>query len=547
MTQAACLAWPFRTGTVPDPLPSAEQVGNKAHHLMRMARLGLPVPPGFVLSTELCRRHATGGDSALAGLPDLLREEVRELARVTGRELGSARRPLLLSVRSGAAVSMPGMMETILNVGLNPSSLRGLVRLTGNPRLAADCWRRLVEQYATVVHGCPTEPFALALRAMLARAAVERESDLDFESLEALGADATDAFVQLTGERFPEDPLVQLESAVRAVLRSWEGAKAREYRKLRGIADDMGTAVTVQAMVFGNAGGASGSGVGFTRDPATGARRFYLDFALNAQGEDVVSGRHATGSTDVSMAAIPGLAAELSVLGSRLEAEFHDMQDFEFTVEDGKCWLLQARSGQRTPLASLRIALDLADEGLIEPSVALARIGGIDLAQLEITSLDVPPGEDPLAMAVPASAGVAVGIAMLDPERAIRAVEGGSHVILLRAEPSTDDIKALHACEALLTASGARTSHASVVARQLGKVCLVGCRALTLLPDGRRFRLGAETLSEGMTLSLDGESGAVYRGSLPVRRGRPEELLGRLAALRDRAATPAGSEGGRGA
>ena len=367
----------------PKQLPTKDTVGSKAHNLMRLAGCGLPVPPAFVLGTGICRDFLKRGSKALDGLDQILERELQHLGARTGRLLGDAKRPLLLSVRSGAAISMPGMMETVLNVGLTEATLRALIRMIGNPRLAHDCRRRLVQQYGEVVHGIAPERFEKRLEAVLAELEATDVDELGASGLRRIAAAFEEEFESANGKPFPSDPNLQLEAAIEAVFRSWAGARAKSYRKLNRIPEDLGTAVIVQAMVFGNLGPDSGSGVGFTRNPSDGSNELYVDYLSNAQGEDVVSGRRrAMGLADLERRAP---AAHRALIDARalLEREFRDVQDFEFTVEDGRLFLLQSRTGKRTPLAALRIAHDLAEEGLISAAEALERLQSIDLAAIE--------------------------------------------------------------------------------------------------------------------------------------------------------------------
>lgn len=514
----------YRIGASTRELPDRSEVGNKALNLMIMARAGLPTPPGFVLGTELCRAYMRSGRRVLAGLDAVLRHELETLQQQTGRRFGDARRPLLVSVRSGAAVSMPGMMETVLNVGLNSETLSGLRRLTGNPRLALDCRRRFIEQYGEVVHAIEPRRFEEVVAAELSVANAASCSELDTQSLRAIVAGHEDAFEEAAGERFPEEPMAQLMATIEAVLQSWSSERAKAYRALNGIPDDAGTATLIQAMVFGNAGPSSGSGVGFTRNPADGSDALYVDYLANAQGEDVVAGRrNALGAEQLQRRA-PRVYDELASHKEVLEKTFGDMQDFEFTVEDGKLFLLQARSGKRTPLAALRIARDLVAGGIVAPRVALDRLSGIDLQHIEYSAFVVPEGAVPIGHAVSAGTGVAVGAAVFDPAR-VKEVKRGGSVILLRENAETADIAAIAEADALITARGARTSHAAVVARQLGKVCLVACVNLNIDASGRSCRIGDTTVREGDILSVDGVSGAVYAGQLEIRRARPTELV----------------------
>ena len=509
------------------PLPKggAEEVGNKAWNLMRMAAAGLLVPAAFVLPTVWCRRvRAQSEDSGFEGT---LSSGIATLETATGLGFGSPRRPLLVSVRSGAAVSMPGMMETVLNIGMNSETVEGLIGCTGNPRLAWDCYRRLVQGYAAVVQGLPRGAFDELVAGALARAGVEAERELDYDNLRRLTSDFLDRFRELAGIPFPDDPREQLRRATVAVFRSWDAPKAVTYREANGIGHDGGTAATVQRMVFGNAGGSSGAGVAFTRNPATGAPELYLDFEFNAQGEDVVAGRLIAHGERRLRRTLPSVWAQLEEAGHKLEALFHDAQDFEFSLQSGMLYLLQSRSAKRTPWATLRIAVDQVDEGLISPSEALSRLAQVNLGSVVRTRL-ADPTIAPLAHALVAGIGVASGAIALDSETAIRMAHAERPVILVRRETDAADISGMMSATGILTAAGSRTSHAAVVARQLGKVCLVGCPNLEIDLRQRFCRIGGKTMREGEFLSLDGNHGGVYAGKLEVVTERPERELARI-------------------
>ncbi len=511
---------------------SPAEVGAKAYNLMRMDAAGLPVPPAFVLGTDFCRAFFADPEHLLEQLPELLAANMRRLENACSGSFGGRRRPLLVSVRSGAPVSMPGMMESILNVGLNDATVHGLIRQSGNPRLGWDSYRRLVESYANVVHGLSPAGFEHLAREFVDPDLFPDVSDLDAPALRQLTADCLQHMREESGHAFPQDPMDQLCAAVAAVFRSWRSPKAEEYRRLNGIDGDIGTAVTVQVMVFGNAGGTSGSGVGFTRDPATGKDELYIDFLFNAQGEDVVAGRRPVTDTLRLPGVMPEVHARLVAMKPLLEAEFGDMQDFEFTVEDGELYMLQTRTAKRTPWAALHVAVDLVEQGLIEPAVALARLAYLDADSLQRVSVVAESGAAALARAIPASIGVAVGEIALDEARARAVAEAGRPVILVREAIATEDIGALAVAEGILTATGGRTSHAAVVARQMGKVCLVGCDELRIDLDARCCEIGGRALREGETLSLDGNGGAVHAGRLEVRRNSPTRALERVAAWR---------------
>ena len=505
-------------------------VGVKAANLMRMAAAGLDVPPGFVLSADVCADYYASGGHLHQDVAVLVARGVAHIEQATGLHFGARRRPLLVSVRSGAAVSMPGMLDTILDVGLCDDTLPGLLRSTGDPVFVWDSYRRLVASYAEVVEGCPAAAFAVVTDDALHRHGVPAASELDVAAQREIVGHLQDIYQSLANRPFPQDPMQQLLGAVEAVLRSWNSHRAVEYRRLEGLTSLAGTAVTVQAMVFGNLGVTSGSGVGFTRDPATGEDRLYIDFLLNSQGEDVVGGRHDVRDPDPLIAAIPGLAHKLQTVRRTLEAVFGDAQDFEFTVEDGNLWLLQTRAAKRTPWAALHIACALVDEGLIDQSTALERLRPYDLER--VTRFTLAPNSDTKSIgeAVPASTGVASGRIALDVETALHYGHQGDPVTLVREEASTEDIAALALCCGLLTARGARTSHAAVVARQLAIVCLVNCLDLVIDLRTRSLRIGGSQLREGDTITIDGANGRIYVGALELVKERPAELINRVGA-----------------
>lgn len=523
-------------------LPGAREAGNpaemgfKAFNLARMAQLGLKVPEAIVLGTAICRdflRHPARSRSALH---DLLIEMLRRLETASRLVFGGARKPLLVSVRSGAPVSMPGMMDTLLNIGLCDATIHGFMRLTGNPRLAWDSYRRLVQQFAEVVHGADAAPFRAALDASLREAGAEAARELDFRQLAQLAREYLALFQDLTGQAFPQDPMAQLEAAIAAVFASWKSERATEYRRLNGLSESLGTAVTVQRMVFGNAGGTSGAGVAFTRDPAGGESRLYVDFLFNSQGEDVVSGRFRTDDAARLRTALPEVWSRLESVRTALEAEFRDVQEFEFTVQDGELFLLQTRSGKRTSWAALAIAVDQVREGLIDPAEALARLDGLDLERLERQRL--APGQEAVVLArgLPAGLGLAGGAIALDSPTAQRYAAAGRAPLLVREDALTDDLAGLAVCAGLLTARGSRTAHAAVVARQLGKPCLVDCGQLAIDTVARTVALGGRTLREGDALWIDAEAGLVFAQEPVFVVDKPSEALAAVAAWRRDAA-----------
>lgn len=502
----------------------AAEVGNKAWNLMRMADAGLPVPPAFVLPTHWCGRR-----NAETALYAALEAGIAQIEAATALDFGGTRHPLLVSVRSGAAVSMPGMMETVLDVGLNADTVEALIRMTGNPRLAWDSYRRLVQGYAEVVAGLPTAPFDALVDAALAQVDAETERDLDHRDLRALTHAMLACYQALAGAAFPSDPHVQLVNAVAAVFRSWDAPKAASYRRINQIDDSAGTAVTVQTMVYGNAGGASGAGVGFTRNPATGANELYFDFQFNAQGEDVVAGRQKLNDNERLRDTLPAVWAQLESFRRALETLFGDAQDFEFTVQSGQLLLLQTRTAKRTDWAALEIGVALVNEGLITPAEALKRLDSIEMAQVTRTrfATPVPPI---LATAQVASIGVASGTIALDSDTVKRFADAGTPAILVRQATETSDIDGMALAAGILTATGGRTSHAAVVARQLGKVCLVGCSDLVVDMAKRQCRIGTMWLAEGDELSLDGNNGTIHPGRLEVLAECPENALAQIAA-----------------
>lgn len=445
-------------GLAPGPAASAATMGSKSYGLARLARLGLPVPPAFVLGTALCRDYFAAGRRLPDDARELIAAGLGRLAEASGRQFGAERAPLLVSVRSGAAVSMPGMMETLLNVGLTERNLHGLLRATGNPRQARDCYRRLVRDFSEVVFGASAEPFDALVAQHCVAQGVSSARELDTAALARIDEESLDIAFSETGHAFPQSSLEQLMLAVEAVFRSWASDKAGHYRHINGIDETLGTAVTVQAMVFGNAGATSGAGVGFTRDPATGEDGLYLDFLFNAQGEDVVSGRHSIEDTACLPRRLPQIAAELRRTRDMLEAEFHDMQDFEFTIENGRLYLLQTRAGQRTPWAAVRIAAEMLRDGRITPIEARAQLKDLPIERIERTRLATAAAEPPLATAVSAAIGVAAGEIVFDPKRAAELGGAGRPVILARADIRTADIEGIAAAQGVLTAVGGRTS-----------------------------------------------------------------------------------------
>ncbi|MFJ4759165.1 pyruvate, phosphate dikinase [Streptomyces sp. NPDC088763] len=494
----------------------ADLLGGKGSNLAEMTRLGLPVPPGFTLTTEACRAFLKTG-SEPEGLWDEVSAHLSALEASTGRSLGQLDDPLLLSVRSGAKFSMPGMMETILDIGLNDGSVLGLAKVSGSERFAWDSYRRLVQMFGSTVMGVDSSRFERSLALLKELRGVQDDVHLTARDLAELVETYKKLILQETGDHFPQSPAEQLRRAVLAVFESWNGERACLYRRREHMADDLGTAVNVQRMVFGNLGADSGSGVAFTRDPATGRSGLYGDYLPDAQGEDVVAGIRNT----VPLAELERLDAdsyeELRTHMHTLERHYRDLCDIEFTIERGTLWMLQTRVGKRTAEAAFVLAAELADEGLITPDEALARVSGESLARLMFPRFDNSATGTALAHGVPASPGAAVGTVVFDSAQAVRRATAGEKVILVRQETTPDDLPGMIAAQAVLTSRGGKTSHAAVVARGMGKVCVCGAEELTVDTEARRFTAADGTVvEEGTVVSVDGSAGAVYAGSVPL-------------------------------
>ena len=491
------------------------ELGGKGANLAEMTNLGVPVPPGFTIASWRCLEYlrARAVDPALRAEVD---RNVARLEETTGRGLGDAANPLLVSVRSGAAASMPGMMETILNLGLNDRTVEGLARQSGSARFAYDSYRRFLQMYGDVVLGVPARDFEHLLRAKRLTAGVETDAELSEDALRNLVEEYKALVRSVTGREFPMDPQAQLWGATEAVWNSWTLKKAVDYRRVNSIPEDMGTAVNIVAMVFGNLGDDSGTGVAFTRDPSTGERRFYGEFLVNAQGEDVVAGTRDPLVIDEMAQRLPGAYAELLATQDRLERHYRDMQDLEFTVERGKLYLLQTRTGKRTAAAAVRIAREMVDEGLITPHEGVLRVQPSQLDQLLHPIIDPSARAVPLCTGLPASPGAASGQAVFDPDVAEARAAGGDAVILVREETTPDDFHGIVAARAVLTARGGMTSHAAVVARGMGKCAVVGVREMQVDVAERHFTVGETVVREGDWITLDGATGRVFVGDLPT-------------------------------
>ena len=518
---------------------SADEIGSKAAGLARIAACGVPVPPAFVLPISLCAGSNAGDPDAVRELDDGLRQGIAFLESTSGRRFGDRRAPLLVSVRSGAARSMPGMMDTVLNVGASLPAIGGLTRMTGDPRFAWDCRRRFIESYVTGVLGRDRAPFDAALARILADERVPDERELDCEALERLAV----SYQSLSEDGgWMEDPMRQLSEAARAVYRSWTTERAQTYRRLHGFEDLKGTAVTVQTMVFGNRGLSSGAGVAFSRDPSSGGAHPVMDVLFDAQGEEVVSGRRTPQTEEALDRAMPAIGLQLRDVLQVLELEFRDVQDVEFTIETGRLWILQTRPAKRSPLAAVRIAIDLVHEGLIARQEALRRLADLDLDTLAHMRLDAPGV--PIVRGIGAAPGVTTGRVAFDSTSAARQAAAGHPIILIRPDISTADIAGFAAAAGIVTAEGGRTAHAALVARQMGKPCVVGCTSLAVDPDARTARFNGRTISESDWISMDGDDGAVYSGRANIARERPAAELAELDRWRSETAdlaTPAGN------
>jgi len=496
-------------------------LGGKGANLAEMTNLGVPVPPGFTIAAPLCLEYLSANATPASLRPEV-EDALRRLERATQKTFGDPANPLLVSVRSGAAVSMPGMMETILNLGLNDRTVQGLARASANPRFAFDSYRRFIQMYSDVVLGVPIAQFEHLLSAKRLTAGVESDAELDEGTLRNLVEEYKSLVRARTGAAFPMEPAIQLWGAIEAVWRSWTLKKAVDYRRVNNIPETLGTGVNVVSMVFGNLGDDSGTGVAFTRNPSTGERRFYGEFLVNAQGEDVVAGIRTPLSIDEMARLLPEAYKELRKTEERLERHFRDMQDIEFTVERGRLFLLQTRTGKRTAAAALRIATDMVDEGLIDLRTAVQRVAPEQLDQLLHPVIDSGVRATPLCVGLPASPGAASGMAVFDPDVAEQRAAGGARVILVRDETTPEDFHGIVAARAVLTARGGMTSHAAVVARGMGKCAIVGCKDIHVDLEHRRFRVGDTTVGEGDWITLDGGTGRVYRGDLPTT---PSEVV----------------------
>ncbi|HET6578313.1 MAG TPA: pyruvate, phosphate dikinase [Gemmatimonadales bacterium] len=547
------LVYFFGQGRADGTAAMKEVLGGKGAGLAEMTTIGIPVPPGFTIASSLCLSYLESRQ-----FPKRLQVEVENaLHRVeaaTGKHFGDGDNPLLVSVRSGAAVSMPGMMETILNLGLNEVSVEGLTRQSGNPHFAWDSYRRFVQMYGGVVFELSRKPFEQILEEHRLRCAVERDIDLPVEEMQAVVGRFKEHVRTETGRDFPDNPLDQLWGAIAAVFESWNTRRAIDYRKLHDIPDTMGTAVNVVAMVFGNLGEDSGTGVAFSRNPSTGERALYGEYLLNAQGEDVVSGSRTPQPMATLRDRLPASYQELERVARTLERHFRDVQDMEFTIERGTLYMLQTRRGQRSGQAAVRIACEMVDEGLISEEEAVARIPPQDLNQLLHPTIDPHSRLDLLTTGLPASPGAACGTAVFDADRAEQLGRAGQAVILVRRETSPEDFHGMVMAKAVLTARGGMTSHAAVVARGMGKPCVAGAQELQVDERAARMSVNGRSVAEGEFITVDGSTGKVFAGQAALRTPGLSDDFVRLMQWADRirqlrvrvnADTPADAHRGR--
>ncbi len=511
-------------------------LGGKGANLAEMTNLGLPIPQGFTVTTEACTDYYNSGKKIIQEIQDQIFEAISWLEKENGKKFGDTENPLLVSVRSGARASMPGMMDTILNLGLNDISVEGFAKKTGNPRFAYDSYRRFIQMFSDVVMEVPKSFFEKIIDEVKEAKGVHFDTELTADDLKELIVRFKKVYKDsMNGEDFPQDPKVQLMEAVKAVFRSWDNPRAIVYRRMNDIPGDWGTAVNVQTMVFGNMGDTSGTGVAFTRNPSTGEKGIYGEYLINAQGEDVVAGVRTPQPITKLAEEMPDCYAQFMELAMKLEGHYRDMQDMEFTIQEGKLYFLQTRNGKRTAQAAIQIACDLVDEKMITPQEAVCRIEAKSLDQL------LHPTFDPAALkagevigaALPASPGAAAGKVYFTADEAKAAHEKGERVILVRLETSPEDIEGMHAAEGILTVRGGMTSHAAVVARGMGTCCVSGCGEIKIDEEAKKFELGGYTFHEGDYVSLDGTTGKIYKGDIPTIEASVSGNFGRIMAWAD--------------
>ena len=530
-----------------------ELLGGKGANLAEMTNLGLPIPMGFTITTEACTDYYKSGRKISNEIKQQIFEALRWLEKENGKKFGDNNDPLLVSVRSGARVSMPGMMDTILNLGMNDISVKGFAQKTNNPRFAYDSYRRFIQMFSDVVMEVPKSKFEKIIDEVKEQKGVKFDIDLDVNDMKKLIKRFKALYKEAIGQDFPQDPDIQLMEAVKAVFRSWDNPRANVYRRMNDIPGDWGTAVNIQTMVFGNMGKTSGTGVAFTRNPATGAKGIYGEYLIDAQGEDVVAGVRTPQPISKLEEDMPGCYSEFINLAHKLESHYRDMQDMEFTIQEGKLFFLQTRNGKRTAEAAINIACDLVEEGMITPEEALLRIEAKSLDQLLHPTFDAEAlkAGKVIGHALPASPGSAAGKVYFTAEDAKNAAAKGERVILVRLETSPEDIEGMHAAEGILTARGGMTSHAAVVARGMGTCCVSGCNDLKVNEEEKEFELNGTVYHEGDYISLDGSTGTIYEGDIPTVEAQISGNFGcimrwadqfRKMKVRTNADTPADAE-----
>ncbi|HLH74188.1 MAG TPA: pyruvate, phosphate dikinase, partial [Chloroflexota bacterium] len=505
-------------------------LGGKGAGAAEMTRAGLPVPPGFTITTEACNAYYADGEKFPPGMWDQVVAALHEVERETGKKFGDASNPLLVSVRSGARFSMPGMMDTVLNLGLNPQTLQGLIARTNNPRFGYDAYRRFIQMFGKIVLDIPAEKFEHILDQEKQQVGAKLDTDLSAEDLKRVATKFAELVRQETGHEFPTDPWEQLRLAIRAVFRSWNSPRAIAYRDFNKIPHNLGTAVNVQTMVFGNMGSDSGTGVAFTRNPNTGENVLYGEYLPNAQGEDVVAGIRTPHPISEMAKEWPAVYQEFKRYADLLERHYRDMQDLEFTVEKGKLYMLQTRSGKRSAQAAVKIAVDMVKEGLISKEEAVQRVEPGQVEQLLHRRIDPSAKVTVIAKGLNASPGAASGKAVFDADRAVEWSKNGEKVILVRPETSPDDVHGMIVAQGILTARGGATSHAAVVARSIGKPCVAGTEGVKVDLDHRLFSADGVVVKEGDVISINGSTGEVIEGAVPMIE---PELTGELQALLD--------------
>lgn len=503
-------------------------LGGKGAGIAEMTNLKIPVPAGFTITTEACNEYFKNKKKYPPGTWEEVLENLKKVEKAMGMRFGDATNPLLVSVRSGAKFSMPGMMDTVLNLGLNETTMHALIKKTGNERFVYDAHRRFITMFGSIVMGIERQYFEKALEKMKAKKGVQLDTDLTSDDLKELVKEFKAIYKSETGTDFPENPYEQLKLSINAVFGSWFGDRAVKYRKLHGIPDDLGTACNVQAMVFGNMGENSGTGVGFTRDPSTGEKKFFAECLINAQGEDVVAGTRTPLHIEELGKRLPDAYKELDGIYKKLEKHYKDMLDIEFTVQDGKLYMLQTRVGKRTTAAALKIAIDMVKEKLIDKKTAVIRIDPDQLDQLLHPTIDTKAQVTVVAKGLPASPGAAVGKVVFSAEDAEKAASKGEKVILVRSETSPEDIGGMHAAQGILTARGGMTSHAAVVARGMGKCCVAGCGAININEEGKYFIVDTHLVKEGDYITLNGTTGEVILGQVALTQ---PELTGDFTTI----------------